>query len=455
MAGQGIGKHEMETLDLTGRVPGKLPRQGLAIVLVCAALSILWGTSIARSSVAWIDFRAVYAGTRCLIHQHNPYNVSELAREYLTEDGQRPPATSFNIQSITLFVNLPTTFVIVAPLALFGWGPAHLLWMLLTGSIILLGIVLMWSIGARFAPRLATLLASLLAINMVPIFVGGNTAGIVVGLCAIAVWCFLENRFMRTGALCLALSLVVKPHDAGLVWLYFVLAGGAYRKRALQSLAITAVIGVVALLWVSHVAPHWLGDWNNNLATISAHGGINDPGLNAGKDGSIYSIVDLQSAISVLRDDPRFYTLATYAFCGALLLGWSMLTTLIRFSIPNAWIAVAAVVPFTLLITYHRAWDAQLILLAIPACCLLWREGGWLGKAALLPTSAAIFFPGEVTLGLFDMAVGSPHRVANNFMASLITIALIRPASLALLAMGLFYLWIYFRQARQLQPVVG
>lgn len=428
----------------------KLRRQGLIWVLVCAGLSILWGTSRARSGVAWIDFRAVYAGTRCLMHHQNPYNVSDLEREYLSEDGQRPKATPLNLQCITLFVNLPTTFVIVAPFAMLSWGPAHLLWMLLTGCVLLLALLLLWSIGARHAPRLSTLLACLLAFNSVPIFVGGNTAGIVVGLCGIAVWCFLENRLVRIGVLCLALSLVIKPHDAGLVWLFFVLAGGAYRKRALQSLAITAAIGLTAAAWVTHVAPNWMHDWNANLATISVHGGINDPSPNAVKDGAIYSIVDLQSALSIFRDDPRFYNLATYLLCGALLLAWSIWTLRTRFSIPNAWLALATVVPFTLLITYHRLWDAQLIMLAIPACSLLWKQGGRLGKVAFLATSLAILFPGEITLGLFGMAVGLLHTSSNGILAQSLTVFLIRPASVALLAMGVFYLWAYWRFRRSL-----
>ena len=41
--------------------------------------------------------------------------------------------------------------------------------------------------------------------------------------------------------MCLAISLMLKPHDAGLVWLYFLLAGGIYRKRALQALVADAI----------------------------------------------------------------------------------------------------------------------------------------------------------------------------------------------------------------------
>ena len=90
--------------------------------------------------------------TRCLIHEHNPYNVSDLGREYLSEDGRRPRDTPFNLQGIVFDVNLPTTFVVVAPFAVLSWGPAHILWMLLTGCVFILAILLMWNAGASHAP---------------------------------------------------------------------------------------------------------------------------------------------------------------------------------------------------------------------------------------------------------------------------------------------------------------
>ena len=430
----------------------KLRRSGLIWVLVCVGVSTLWGISIGRGGNAWIDFRAVYAGTRCLIHEHNPYNVGDLGREYLSEDGQRPLATPLHFQSITLYVNLPTTFAVVAPFALLSWGPAHILWMLVTGCAFILAILLMWNAGARHAPQVSTFLACVIAFNCESIFSGGNTAGIVVGLCGIAVWCFLENRFVRIGVLCLGLSLAVKPHDAGLVWLYFVLAGGGHRKRALQSLVITAAIGLAAVLWVSHVAPHWMHDWNANLATISARGGINEPGPSAVKDGSVYSIVDLQGAISIFRDDPHFYNIASYLICGTLLLVWSIWTLRTRSSVINAWLGLAAVSAFTLLITYHRLWDAKLVMLAIPACCMLWAEGGSRGKVAIWITSIAALMTGEISLVIFEAIVGSFPLSAKGILAQAITATLIRPASLALLAMGVFYLWAYVRRARQLKP---
>ena len=424
--------------------------KGLFWVLVCLAVSILWGGWVGRDGNAWVDFRAVYAGTRCLIHHHNPYSVSDLEREYASEDGQRPPNGRSYIQAITLYVNMPTTFVLVAPFAVLPWGPAYILWMLATGCVFVLAILMMWSIGARYEPQSATLLACVIAINCESIFAAGNTAGMVVGLCGIAVWCLIQNRFLWMGVVCLALSLAVKPHDAGLVWLYFLLAGGVHRKRALRSLAITTAIGLVAALWISHVAPHWMHDWEANLSTISAPGGINEPGPDSVSGHSTYMVVDLQAALSIFRDNPRFYNPASYLVCGAFLLVWLIRTLRTRFSIPNAWLALAAVVPCGLLITYHRPWDAKLVILAIPACSMLWARRNRLGKIAMLVTVAATFFAGDASLAFFKGLADELHPGTATLGGQLLTVVLRRPESIALLAMGVFYMWAYVMPAEVL-----
>jgi hypothetical protein len=231
------------------------------------------------------------------------------------------------------------------------------------------------------------------------------------------------------------------------VWLYFLLVGGAYRKRALQSAAVTAAICLASIVWVSHVAPNWLHDWHANLATISARGGINEPGPSAVKDGSIYSIVDLQSAVSIFRDDPRFYNMASYLICGTLLLVWAIWTLRSRFSLPRAWLALAAVTALTMLITYHRLWDAKLVMLAIPACCMLRAEGGRAGKAALAITSIAALATAEIPTAIFDGIFASLHVSTNGILAQAMAVVLMRPASLALLAMGVFYLWVYVKRS--------
>jgi cell division protein FtsW (lipid II flippase) len=88
---------------------------------------------------------------------------------------------------------------------------------------------------------------------------------------------FLEERFVWAGILCLAISLAIKLHNAGQVWLYFLLAGGVYWKRALQTLLITAVLGLAAIAWVMPIAPHWMQELHSNIIPSGELRSRNEP----------------------------------------------------------------------------------------------------------------------------------------------------------------------------------
>jgi hypothetical protein len=421
-------------------------RNALVWILLACGISIWWGYSVGQNAHGWVDFKAVYYGTRCLLEHHNPYDVSQLDRVFLSESRESSPQARMDHVGVTLYVNVPTTFIIITPLAMLPWVPALVLWMALTAGAFILAALLMGKLGAKYSPQVSLLLTCILLANCECFFASGNTAGIVVCLCVVAVWCLIEERFVPAGILCLVISLAIKPHDAGLVWLYFLLAGGVHRKRALQTLFIVAVLGLSAVLWVSLVAPHWVQDWHANLAAIASHGGLNDPSLNSvnGRTGGM--VIDLQSAISVFRDDPRIYNSASYIVCGALLLVWAVSTLRSRFSQSRAWLALAVIVPLTMLVTYHRPWDAKLLLLTIPACALLWAEGGATARIALLLNGAAIVMTADLPLTLLAIFTRNMQLSAVGVPGQILIVLLRRPVPLILLAMSIFYLWIYVRR---------
>ncbi|MGD0547912.1 MAG: hypothetical protein ABR991_08810, partial [Terracidiphilus sp.] len=197
--------------------------------------------------------------------------------------------------------------------------------------------------------------------------------------------------------------------------------------------------------WVSQVAPHWMQDWQANLAAISAPGGINEPGPASLTGRSAGMVIDLQAAISIFRDDPRIYNPVTYLFCGTLLLAWSVRTLRARLTRQRAYLGLAAVAALSMLVTYHRPWDAKLLLLAIPACAMLWAEGGRVRWIALPITATGVLMTGDIPLAVCSILFNRLPISTAGFFAQLLALLVIRPASLILLAMGIFYLWMYLK----------
>jgi hypothetical protein len=262
---------------------------------------------------------------------------------------------------------------------------------------------------------------------------GGNPAGVAVTLCVIATWCFLQNRFATLGVLCMAISLSIKPHDSGLVWVYLLLLGATCRKRALQSLSVVALVAVAAIAWVWRVSPHWVQELRANLGV----NGSNDPAGHAA-----ISMINMQTVLAFFRNDPRFYNLVTYAVCAPLILLCLTVTLRGDRGRKGVWLGIAAITVLSLLPLYHRPYDAKLLLLTLPACALLWAEGGPTRWLALLFTTAGIIVTSEIPLIFLQIApVPEGPGFTNRTLALLTT----RPAPLILFAEALFYLWIFVR----------
>jgi len=431
-------------------------RIALFWLMLCCSLSALWGFSLERATLdGMLDFKGVYYDARCLFLHRDPYQYGEPARVYHEDQKDHPLLSDVQRQILSLDIYLPTTSIFIAPFAMLPWGPAHRLWMILTAGSLTLAAFLMWNSGAKYAPIISGALICFILINCEVILAAGNTAGIVVSLCVVAVWCFLRERFVPAGILCLAVSLVIKPHDGGLVWLYFLLAGGVYRKRALQTLLTTAVLAVLAILWITPIAPHWMQEMKSNNLTDLLPGGASNPELSNSIRYGPSMIINLQSIISVFWNDPRIYNLISYLICGVLLLVWSVHTLRVRFTSPRAWLALAAIVPLTLIVTYHRPYDAKLLLLTIPACAMLWGEGRSIRWVALVVTTAGIISTADIPLAILLTLTRYMHVSTTGLSNQILFYVLMRPTPLILLAMSIFYLWIYVRRDSAPEAATG
>jgi hypothetical protein len=419
---------------------------GLVLLLLGAAIFLLVGLALKRvSPISSGDFKVVYYPTRCLLQHGDPYLQSDVVRVYQAEGRELPSESALNRQVMTQYFYPPTSFLVTLPFALLGYGPGHVLWMIVSAGSLILAAFLMFDLVADFAPLLSGALLGFLLMNSFWLFMIGNSAAIVVSLCAIAVWCFFRERFVPAGILCLALSLALKPHDSGLVLLFFLLAGGTCRKRALQTLLVLAVLCLAPVLGVAHVAPHWIQEAHANMLSFTGPGAITDPAATGMAGRNMDSLVQLQSAVSIFWENPRVYNSITYAVCGALLLVWVFATVRFRQSPARARLALAAVAPLSMLPIYHLQHDAKLLMLTVPACAMLWAEGGRVGRLAVFFTAAGIVINGDIFSFIRIMLTRHFLVPQPNWPSQILTVVLTRPAPLILLSMAVFYLWVYTR----------
>ncbi len=344
----------------------------------------------------------------------------------------------------------PSTLALMVPFAMMPWKIARVFWLIFSTGGFLLASVLAWDLGADHAPILSGALIGFLLANSMVITALCNPTAIDISLCVIAVWCYLREQLVPVGILCFALSLAIKPPDPGWIWLYFLLAGGIYRKRALNILFVTAAISLPIVIWVWRVAPHWIGELHSNLLYFAVPGGYTDPGP-AGTGP--HTMINLQVVLSWLRDDPRFYNSASYLIFAIPLLLWVSVTLRTRSSHEKVMMAIAAIIPLSMLPIYHQLYCTKLLLLTIPALGILWLEGGLVKWAALAVHTTAFVVTGDIFRAIYNHLIR--YFVGNSTAATEQTskMLLIFPVPIVLLLMAIFYLWVYTRYtSRQEAP---
>jgi len=422
-------------------------RDGLLFLLLGSVVFVLLGTALQSAfPVPMVDFRVLYQPARCLIAQGDPYNEDDVFRVSQAEGLNRPSDTSKVRQVVTQYMYPPTAFSFTVPFALLPWVYARILWMTFTIASLIFASILIWNLGADYAPVLAGFLAGFLLANSEMLVITGNMAGIAISLCAVAVWCFFRNRYAVFGVLCLGVGLAIKPHDTGLVWLYFLLAGGVYRKRAWQALLAMVIFSLPALIWVWHVAPNWLQEMHSNMLAFSVHGGMNDPGMDSSGAHGLGMLVSLQAVFGVFWDDPNIYNPASYLAFAPLLLVWAFYTLKSLRSQTRTWLAIAAIAALSMLPVYHRQQDTKLLLLTVPACAMLWAEGGLTGWLAVLVTTTGLVLTGDVPWAVFLGLINKMHLVAGGILGKLFLGTVLFAAPLVLLVVGMFYLVVYVKR---------
>ena len=392
-----------------------------------------------------IDFKAQYFPTRTLLHHADPYDPQAVFREYASETANARDDSLTHLVA-THYPYPPVIFLLTAGLGALPYATARIVWTILNATGLIVACVMTWCFAAEIASEISGILIAIMLVGGETVLASGNVAALAIALCVFGVYSFVRSKHVAAGVVCLAISLLLKPQDTGLVWLYFLICSNPHRRRALAVLLTAVCLSIPSIIWVTEVAPDWRLELSRNLFVYTTPGGINDPAPTSGATPG--SLVNLQVILSHIWSNSTFFNDATYLICASLVLIVLITAARSRLTAENIWMPLASITAFTLLVVYHRRYDTKLLLLAIPACAQLWVEGRRLGKIALGITGACVLFTSDSAwVFAYRTLYGMHISKSGAVFKTLEDVFVIFPAPLTLLAVGVLFLWVYVRRA--------
>jgi hypothetical protein len=303
------------------------------------------------------DFASVYGAARCWLHGENPYDMGQV-RDTLRKAGDKPPLPYSDPPPS---VYLPTTLPVVASVAWLSWIPARLIWCLLSVSVFACSLLLVFRNVDLPPPGKFLLGAAVLFFS--PTTSGLSTGNLSVFSCSLvilAVYLAFRERWIGSGLL-LGLAHCLKPQVS--IFAIVVFALWTYWKPLLISFVVPVLSAAVSVIRAPSFDQYrrWLVSLHQGIAATLAPGAINDP-----RPSNVFSyhMVNTQALFGVfvhnlLVDDILVWTIAAAM---VVLYLW------LRRRVPGdrRWWDMAFFSAVTLTIVYHRYYDAQLLLVAVP-----------------------------------------------------------------------------------------
>jgi hypothetical protein len=366
-----------------------------------------------------------------LLHGCNPYDTSQLERQYYQAGGRMDELQSW-ADEVPMYP--PSAFLALSPLALLPYPVAQLFWSLLNICLFVTSAILVRSLCPQSNRWLATALVSMILVSSGMMLSLGNPAIFAISLLIIGSYFFLRDRFLPLGAILLMLSLAVKPHIGGLIVLYL-LVRGIHRRYVVAAMA-----GALALLLSACLAlslhprsAGWITNLRTNISAAEEPGGVNDY---RPTNKAAFYFINLQAVTSVIFADAREFQAAAWAVFLALLAALIAAVLRTQVGLKAHLLSLGALAPLTLIPVYHRYYDARLLLISIPAILIVYQKRRLLG-ACIGALTILVLISVQSRMQAFLMAHAMWQKVLGN---KLLFIVLLRQQNLELPILICLYL---------------
>lgn len=331
--------------------------------LFCLAVIffVLMGPVRAMRGPFSYDFASLYGAAKSWVEGANPYDMDRVAA--LVHKAGYDAENAPNYLPVQPSVYLPTTFPLLAPLTWMRWNPARLIWACL-GTVLFACSLLLFIPRGRIADSGTPWLVLALAFCFTPASLGlshGNPSVAACGLTMLSVYLVMQGRDLA-GAFALGVVHCLKPQISITAVVLFALWG--YWRVLFLSFALPVVVSVICILRAPSLAEfgHWVMSLQQAIAAASTPGSVNDP--SPANQWGAYSMVNLQTVFSIWVHNSTVVNvltwLTTWGLIGCYLAFRSRLDEDVRARDMAFFSAVG------LLVVYHRFYDEQLLLMAIP-----------------------------------------------------------------------------------------
>ncbi|MBX3359189.1 MAG: DUF2029 domain-containing protein [Phycisphaeraceae bacterium] len=333
----------------------------IALIVVAAAVFVYRGPYRAMT-IGNADFALVYSSARTWLVGGNPYDSQQISRVWLEAGGgvDRNPAE----RGSTVLLYPPATFALLSPLAALPWRLAAASWVALN---VVLWLASVWIVGGMAGLRPGARTTRLywaagLAFAPAHTCIGhGQTAILAVALAVLGLAHLQRNGANPRGILpgvLLGLGAAIKPQVAALFTVY---AGGRARWRAVAGsiAAVALALGIGAARMQLSGIPWW-SSWRANVAAFT----LTDDGDPTAANPWRFQLINLHFPLHTITDDRLVVRVSALVIVGALALAYYLVDR--RRATRRADLCSLGVVSVvTLLVVYHRAYDACVLVLPL------------------------------------------------------------------------------------------
>ena len=364
------------------RIPARL---GILVFCAAALYFVARGPWRAIGSVNSYDFASVYGATRCWLHGENPYDMRAVARE-VHAAGDDPATLPYTDPPPSVY--LPTVLPIVAPMAWLPWKAARFVWASVSMAAFALSLGLMFRRCMLNTPQTWLLGAGVLLFSATSSGLStGNPSVISCGLTLAGVLLILEQRIIA-GAMLLGLAHSIKPQIS--IAALVVLALWGYWRAVGLSFLIPAITALVSFLRVCSFDQYgvWLLTLQRDIADTSLPGGLNDP---SPANYFSYHLINEAAILTVWLHNP--FVVRALVWISVAVLACTYLLLRKNVSGDRRLRDLAFFCCLSLVLVYHRYYDAQLLLGAVPFLLLQGKDTRRVVTAALWIGFLVLLFP--------------------------------------------------------------